>query len=465
MKGLLGFLLVLTATVPGWSGDRVALVIGNNAYSGDGRLENPVRDARAVSGVLRQAGFEIIAVENAKVEQLYDGLERLKKQAEGGKIGLVFYAGHGVEVDGKNYLLPVDAELENAAQLRTQAVALDTVLADLKAARCEASLVILDCCRNNPLTRSWLRSRSLGGGLAEIGDAALPNSTMVMFSAGPGQQALDGTGENSPFTAALVQRMQQPGISLFDAFLGTSDEVSRMTGKRQEPWVKFDGAGRVFREFSFHAGHGPVPALTPMTPPVIPPPTPTPAVADKKAVLWSKGPLKAQLESFELNSQTEARAEVKVTNTSPDKQLKLAFDWEDPSGYSPNPPPGSDLHITGGATLSCVSASGINTLTFLDATTGRGVLGTPGDVIAQATDLGPNEEITLRLMYGLPSQVRGFGLSTDRNQKASSNNASPAHGRDYLIINLWQAEVKGDTFGPPARISIRLDDVKKASVW
>ncbi|MBL9131001.1 MAG: caspase family protein [Verrucomicrobiaceae bacterium] len=251
--------------------DRVALVIGNGAYPGGGRLENPVRDARAVGAVLQQAGFEVIALEDARVESIYEGLERLKQRLAGGKIGLVFYAGHGVEVEGKNYLLPVDAGLESAAQLRIQAVALDTVLEDLKSTRCTARLVILDCCRNNPLTRSWLRSRSVGGGLAEVGDASLPESTMIMFSAGPGQMALDGTGENSPFTAALVKHMRQPGLSLFDAFIQTSDEVSSLTQKRQEPWVKFDGAGRVFREFSFQAGAATPKASVPLMPPALKP--------------------------------------------------------------------------------------------------------------------------------------------------------------------------------------------------
>lgn len=444
--------------------ERTALVIGNNAYPGDGRLENPARDARAVGAVLQQAGFEVLSVVDATVETFYESLERLKQRAAGGKIGLIFYAGHGVEVDGKNYLLPVDAELETSAQLRTQAVALDTVLGDLKSARCAASLVILDCCRNNPLrTRSWMRSRSIGGGLAELGDAALPESTMVMFSAGPGQQALDGTGENSPFTAALVKHMQQPGLSLFDAFIQTSDDVSSLTQKRQEPWVKFDGAGRVFREFSFNSGTAAATKTIPVMPPAATPPPVKPAVAAPKPVEWSKGSLKASLESFTLHSPTRATAVVKLANTSPDKHFKLAFDWQNPAGYSPNPPPGSTLNTAAGAALSCIGSNGITPLTYLEANQGRGVLGTPEDVIAQADDLGPNDEMTLTLNYGLASEQRGFGLSTDRDQKPASSDQPPANARHRLTIGLWQAEVKGGSFGRPARVSIQLSDIPQSA--
>jgi hypothetical protein len=283
-----------------------------------------------------------------------------------------------------------------------------------------------------------------------------------MFSAGPGQQALDGAGENSPFTAALVQRMKQPGISLFDAFLGTSDEVSRLTHKRQEPWVKFDGAGRVFRELTFHAATGSTLKITPAMPAAPPPPSSRPAPAVPKPIIWSKGTVKAVLESCALHTPTRAAAAVKVTNTSPDKTLKVAFDWQDPASYSPDPAPGSVFHTAAGAMLFCTRPSGITALTFAEATRGRGILGTAEDVIAQATDLGPGEEVTLTLQYGLASEPRGFGLSTDRYEQAASGTPS-AGAKHRLTINLWQAEVKGESFGRPARVSIQLKDIPQAA--
>lgn len=241
----LGFIASVTAE------ERIALVLGNDTYLHAPALKNAVADSRLIASALKESGFEVIALENAGVERFYEGLEEMKRRSSLAKIGLVYFAGHGVEVEGKNYLLPVDAELNSAGQLRTQAVALETVLSDLTEVRFPAKLVILDCCRDNPLSRSWISSRSAGRGLGEVADGDLPEASMVMFSAGPGQVALDGAGDNSPFTGALVNRLRVPGQSIFEAFLGTSDDVVAATGRRQEPWVKFDGAGRAFRELVF----------------------------------------------------------------------------------------------------------------------------------------------------------------------------------------------------------------------
>ncbi len=241
--------------------ERVALVIGNGAYQNAKRLANPTRDAAAVAKLLRGAGFEVVSVEDGGVDAMYEGLERFKRVAAGAKVGLFYYAGHGMEVDGKNYLLPVDAVLDTSAQLRSQTISLDAVLTDMKAARLPAKMVVLDCCRDNPLTRSWMATRSsTSGGLIALPDAAVPEATMIMYASAPGQVALDGTGGNSPFTTALVRHLAQPGVSAFDAFLGVSDEVARTTGERQVPWIKFDGAGRTFRLFTLSDG-----AVTPVS--------------------------------------------------------------------------------------------------------------------------------------------------------------------------------------------------------
>lgn len=243
------------ATVAGFSAlsaaDKVALVIGNGAYKNAPVLENPVNDARAVSKLLETLGFEVISVEDAGIEEIHSGLVSFKRIAENARVGLFYFAGHGMEVEKTNYLLPIDAELDREAQLRTQAVGLDLVLRDMESTRLPAKLLILDCCRDNPLTRSWLSSRSSTAGLAGIPDADLPEATMILFSAGPGQVALDGTGDNSPFTKALVNELGRPGRNAMDAFLAVSDSVVAETRQRQEPWVKVDGAGRAFRMFGF----------------------------------------------------------------------------------------------------------------------------------------------------------------------------------------------------------------------
>jgi hypothetical protein len=229
--------------------ERVAFVIGNDSYAHAPVLRNAGSDARLIGKILTEGGFKVIALENAGIESFYSGMEEFKRNANTASIGLFYFAGHGIETDGKNFLLPVDAELTSASQLRTQAVSIDSVLEDFATTKITAKLLILDCCRNNPLSRSWISTRSGSQGFAEIKDMDIPQSTMIMFSAGPGQIALDGNGgNNSPFTSALAEKLPQPGISIFDAFLETSDAVARTTSNRQEPWVKFDGSGRAFRD-------------------------------------------------------------------------------------------------------------------------------------------------------------------------------------------------------------------------
>jgi len=254
---------------PAWCEDRIAIIFGNDAYQHADPLANAVNDARSVATLLENVlGFTLIKPPQTReniwkdvgIKGFYAGLEAFKTASASAKIGLIYYAGHGVEVDGANYLLPVDAELAAASELRSQAVKVGEILADLKATGLPAKLLILDCCRNNPLpTRSWVRTRSTNAkGLAAIADTELPEATMILFSAGPGQEALDGEDGNSPFTAALVKELPQPGRSAFDAFLKVSDTVTAVTGRRQEPWLKFDGAGRTFRAFQFIGGAAPV---------------------------------------------------------------------------------------------------------------------------------------------------------------------------------------------------------------
>ncbi|MDF1815574.1 MAG: caspase family protein [Verrucomicrobiales bacterium] len=236
--------------------ERVALVVGNGDYSHATKLANPPLDAVAIESLLKQVGFEVLTLRDANVEGFYEGLEQFKTKAKGAKVGLFYFAGHGVEVDGENYLLPVDAELSAVPQLRTQAVSLETVLDDMEDVKLAAKMVILDCCRDNPLpTRSWLATRSAGGGLQAVADGQLPPATMIMFASAPGKVALDGAGANSPFTKALVEQLGRSKITAFDAFLAVSDNVALVTKERQIPWIKFDGAGRTFRLFSLNDGN------------------------------------------------------------------------------------------------------------------------------------------------------------------------------------------------------------------
>ncbi|MCP5560332.1 MAG: caspase family protein [Verrucomicrobiaceae bacterium] len=257
--GLIGY-LALSLIAAG--AERMAIVVGNAAYEAAPRLDNALRDARAVAALLQNEGFSVTLVEDGTTEAVYSAVGSFRESGGDASVGLFYFAGHGVEVAGRNYLLPVNAVLETEAQLRTQAIAVDSVLADMKEAGVKAKLVILDCCRDNPLKRSWVATRGVGRGLAEVKEEVLPDATMIMFAAGPGQPALDGEGRNSPFTTALLENFARPGISAFDAFLSVSDAVDQSTQKRQTPWLKFDGAGKVFRDFTI--AHGELGASRPV---------------------------------------------------------------------------------------------------------------------------------------------------------------------------------------------------------
>ncbi len=151
------------------AGERVALVIGNDAYQHARPLKAAVNDAAAVAATLKKLGFDTFSVSNTSLEQMIEAMEALKSRAAGAAAVLVYYAGHGIESGGSNYLIPVDAVLEKEIQLKTQTVSLENVLHELKDIRVPARMIILDCCRDNPLEgRDWLATRSYGGGLGSL---------------------------------------------------------------------------------------------------------------------------------------------------------------------------------------------------------------------------------------------------------------------------------------------------------
>lgn len=303
--GWLAAALTLAGSAP-WGAAaeaRVALVIGCGEYGHAPRLPNPGRDAAAVRSLLERLGFSVIYLADPGVEQFYDGLERFGRAAGSARVGLFYYAGHGIEVEGQNYMLPVDAILERESQLRTQAIGVETVLQEMDGARLPAKLIILDCCRDNPLTRSWLGTRGVGSGLAGVEDRALPAATMIMYAAAPGHPALDGEGGNSPFTAALLSELGRPGVTAMDAFLAVSDTVAKSTGERQVPWIKFDGAGRAFRQFGLAGEAGgpaaPAAGAAPAPPTPVAAAVPAPTAAGTPAV---QGPAGATKERPFVNS-------------------------------------------------------------------------------------------------------------------------------------------------------------------
>ncbi|MEZ5924245.1 MAG: caspase family protein [Hyphomicrobiaceae bacterium] len=212
---------------------RIALVIGNGAYQNAGVLRNPPNDARRMAEALGKVGFEVMAYENLDqsgmkraVRDFADKLEAAGRDT----VGLVFYAGHGIQVGGINYFIPVNAEIDKESDVAIESVSADDVMAALANARNRLNIVILDACRNNPFARSF---RSASRGLARL-DA--PVGSMVAFSTAPGQVAADGEGDNSPYTAALVDVLEQPSVKIEDVFKRVRERVYESSGGQQVPW-------------------------------------------------------------------------------------------------------------------------------------------------------------------------------------------------------------------------------------
>jgi uncharacterized caspase-like protein len=216
---------------------RVALLIGNGAYLRVQALPNPPRDAAAMAGLLRKAGFDVVEKTNLGADAMRRALRDFSDRARDADVAVVFYAGHGMEVNGINYLIPVDAVLERDIDVEDETVSLNRVNQVLEGTR-RLKLVILDACRDNPFVRSMKRTlagRSIGRGLAQI-DVVSPD-TLIAYAAKAGSTAADGDKSNSPYTVALIEHLTTPGLDVRLALGRVRDEVLRSTGNRQEPFV------------------------------------------------------------------------------------------------------------------------------------------------------------------------------------------------------------------------------------
>ena len=221
-------------------GKRVALVIGNGAYK-TGRLKNPVNDARAMARVLERLGFQVTKGEDLSLSQMRRSIDRFGLHLRGAEVGLFYYAGHGIQVEGRNYLIPVDALLRDKPDVEYEAVKAGRVLAKMQSAQTRLNLVLLDACRNNPFARSFRNAVSQG--LAYM-DA--PSGSVIAYATAPGSVAADGRGDNSPFAAALSRHLGQPGVSVDRALKRTGAEVHRETNGKQEPWISTNYYGEYF---------------------------------------------------------------------------------------------------------------------------------------------------------------------------------------------------------------------------
>jgi TPR repeat protein len=228
-------LVAALAASPAWAEKRVALVIGNSAYRNVPRLDNPTNDAKLMAETLRNLGFTLVgggAQVDLSKAQFESALQSFGDQAQGADVDLFYYAGHGVQVRGKNFLAPVEASLTKEADIYVQLVDAEAVLSQMEGSGAKLNLVILDACRNNPFSGG--RVRAIAGGLAQM---EAPEGTLISYATQPGNVAQDGADGDSPYTKALVQTISRPGIGLFDVFNEVGLSVKRATGGVQQPWV------------------------------------------------------------------------------------------------------------------------------------------------------------------------------------------------------------------------------------
>jgi hypothetical protein len=234
------FVLSIACLVDAHGSDRYALVIGNQRYQAVQPLRNPVNDANAVSRALGGLGFEVTTLTDLDRLAFYRAVQDFVVKLTPGSVAWFYYAGHGMQVDGINYLVPVDAQINGVRDVKISCVPADDVLGEL-GPQCSLKILALDCCRNNPFLQKF---RSLGGG-SGLGPMDAPTGTMLVFSTACGAAALDGAKNNSPFTAALCEVLDSrptQGLELKQAVQIASTKLKERTRPPQIAWVHHEGA-------------------------------------------------------------------------------------------------------------------------------------------------------------------------------------------------------------------------------
>ena len=228
---------------------RVAFVVGNAAYKNVPQLPNPAIDSKAMARVLRNVGFDVVEGSNLTRDAMTAKLLEFGKKSEGADVAVFFYAGHGIAVNGVNYLLPVDADLKSEADVKLGAainvdLTLEQTMQDAK-----VKLVFLDACRDNPFAAKIRSAKATRGVTVDTGLAAMTSGTgtLIAFATGPGQTALDGDkGTNSPFTRALVANITKPGVEIQQAMTAVRAQVNEETNKNQLPWGHTNLIGSIY---------------------------------------------------------------------------------------------------------------------------------------------------------------------------------------------------------------------------
>jgi uncharacterized caspase-like protein len=231
-----GLLLAIVGNAYGGADKRVALVVGNGNYAHAPQLDNAIRDARLIASTLKELGFALIgggAQENLDRSSLEQAVRSFGRAIGPGTIALFYYAGHGLQNRGSNYLVPVSADLSSSSDIDFELVDLDIVVRQMDAAHASLNIIALDACRNNPFG-----GRGLRDGTAGLAEMRAPPATLISYATQPGGVAQDGApGSNSPYSSALAEAIRAPGIDVLKVFNNVGVTVRRQTNGRQTPWV------------------------------------------------------------------------------------------------------------------------------------------------------------------------------------------------------------------------------------
>jgi uncharacterized caspase-like protein len=284
------FLTSLIATVlvaavclatPARADKRIALVVGNSAYKNVTPLDNPRNDARLLADTLRALGFSVVgggAQLDLDKTQFDQAIQSFSDQIQGADVGLFYYAGHGVQVRGANYLVPVTANPTRESDVDFQLVDTALVLRQMEGAGTKLNIVILDACRNNPFGGRGLRATD--GGLAQM---RAPEGTLISYATQPGSVARDGSNGNSPYTKALAEAIRKPGQDIFQTFNTVGLAVKQATAGSQQPWVS---SSPIAGNFYFAGQSAGAPATAPPSTATAPPAA-APSASDEAARAWS----------------------------------------------------------------------------------------------------------------------------------------------------------------------------------
>jgi hypothetical protein len=264
MKKLFLVLCILAGCSLVYAQQKYALVIGNGNYTALGRLKNPVNDAEDVSATLSALGFNVDKVLDGDLDTMENAIMRLKSRlsATRNSYGFLFFAGHGVQSNGVNYLIPVGANIPSAGFLRDRTVSVQAMLNELNDAGNELNVVVLDACRDNPF--NWARSGSRGLTVIEN----QPADSIVVYATSAGSTALDGEGRNGLFTSHLLNNLQTPGLEVKEIFNRTGEDVIAASNRQQIPAVYIQFFGNAY--FDENAAATPRPERLPITPVPLP---------------------------------------------------------------------------------------------------------------------------------------------------------------------------------------------------